>query len=104
MRCVTPSHNRKAEIVAVVDAVAEAAVVAVAEAAVVAVAEAAAGIAVVAVEDPHEAAEDPHEAAEDPHEAAAHKADARLQGGRRRSSASNGGSLPFSDPILSGKL
>ena len=91
MRCVTPSHNRKAEIVAVVDAVAEAAVVAVAEAAaVVAVAEAAAEIAVVAVEDPHEAA--------------AHKADARLQGARRRSSASNGGSLPFSDPILSGKL
>ena len=82
MRCVTPSHNRKAEIVAVVDAVAEAAVVAVAEAA--------AEIAVVAVEDPHEAA--------------AHKADARLQGARRRSSASNGGSLPFSDPILSGKL
>jgi len=63
-------------------------VVAVAEAAVAAVA--AAEIAVAAVEDPHEAV--------------AHKADARLQGARRRSSASNGGSLPFSDPILSGKL
>ena len=80
MRCVTPSHNRKAEIVAAADA----------GTAVVAVAEAAAEIAVVAVEDPHEAV--------------AHKADARLQGARRRSSASNGGSLPFSDPILSGKL
>jgi hypothetical protein len=68
MRCVTPSHNRKAEIVAAADA----------------------GAAVAAVEDPHEEV--------------AHKADARLQGARRRSSASNGGSLPFSDPILSGKL
>jgi hypothetical protein len=92
MRCVTPSHNRKAEIVVVADAGAAAAAVdaMAAAVAVVAVAEAAAEIAVVVVEDPHEAV--------------AHKADDRLQGARRRSSASNGGSLPFSDPILSGKL